>query len=178
MAAIDPTKPGYPRRAAVKLNSVNYRVDEVRDPSTGESYEIYAGDTNRPDLAEQLRARYPGIRIHWCHQNTAGDNGYVGLSVRFQAPRKQLIAAGLATEKMFRHRDHLRTEFGEYVGLYRELDERSRAGCWDLCIHRDVETRDDVRADGMAVTKKLQREVAKMIRRAVSLPPRRGRRPP
>ena len=140
-------------------------LPEPDEPSKAVKY-VYQSDINCPELAARLRSRYPGIRILECYQASRHNNVSVGLNVRFQAPRKELIEAGLATERMFRHRHDLRTEFGEHCGLYAKLDAQSRAGCWDLMISRDVETRDDLRADGMAVTKKLQREVAIMIRSA------------
>lgn len=88
-------------------------------------------------LVEQLRARYPRVRIVEARR-TVWDDGFLQQIVRYRAPFEELKRCGLVTEEMLRERKALsatgETTLGDGFHLSECVGENAAEGCWELDV--------------------------------------------
>jgi len=122
-------------------------------------------------LADQLRARYPGVRVVRATFTTL-DDGTLQQNIRFAAPLARLLAAGLCTEAMVANaRLGCVTPIGDGYSLYDcPLDALVEPGNYDLSIFTGTRPRERERFS----VKDAERE----LRRFTLAGRRRGQRGP
>ena len=141
------------KEEAKAMHEIEQSEREVREAEVRYQYHDYVRELER-----RLQIRYPHVRIVYVnvtmHDNTIQQN------IRFLATKSHLLAAGLATEKMFECEErYSTTELGCGYILCESLDSQSVKGCWDLFVYTGEVPHDH----GRGITKKNLRETSKIL---------------
>jgi len=127
--------------------------------------------------ARALRHRYPGIsvEVRWNNHESVphcdGKPGYKGWMICCTGSAVLLARYGLATELELRGRSDARPdEYGHYRGVHGVID---RSGNHGVHLHIPDEIPEGHWSERRVHTKKMQQQLARLLRRAFSLPPRR-----
>lgn len=110
-------------------------------------------------LVEQLRARYPGVRIVSASLCERPADGELQQEIRYQAPLERLKALGLLTSCMIA-RDRAwppADAIGDGFHLCASLDRESRPGQWDLLILTGASPRERARFSVLPARRLLRR---------------------
>jgi hypothetical protein len=127
--------------------------------------------------AAALERRYPGVAVNVDRlAGFAQLKGYTGWRITFRAPRDVLVNYGIVSDadvakaysRRFRHAVPP-DSFGHSRGISCQDDGRT---C--LWVHVPDHTCEDPESERSAHSAKMQRQVAKLLRRAFALPKRAG----
>jgi hypothetical protein len=132
----------------------------------------------RTATARALEERYPGVTvtIHWIsHEELSGPaRSYRGWHIAFEAPDAQtLVGYGLARLEEFERTATVPADqFGHYRHAHGIVDA---SGQFSVGIHIPDVPEENARKEKGLHTKKMQKSVAQMIKRAFKLPRREAR---
>ena len=127
--------------------------------------------------ARALRRRYPGIsvEVRWNNHETApqsdGNPGYRGWMICCTGSATLLARYKLATKLELEGRMDARPdEYGHYRGVHGVIDGSGNHG---VHLHIPDQIPEGHWSERRVHTKKMQQQLARLLRRAFSLPPRR-----